>query len=142
MPVAAITWIHHCSRKAVRQKPCKTIFCGMEWGVAISAVSESECCVRDITSESESSPQSPSQKKNWVRITNLVVHILKKKISSKTWKQDNKMYRICQSKQRNTARPLLLRLGRDSGPSHDFWVWVRVRLKVKKNWTRVRVRVK
>ena len=91
--------------------------------------------VRVITSESESA--SPSQKKIWVRVTNLVVHIFNICLSSKTWKQTTKCIE-CQSKQRNTARQLLLGLWRDSGPSHDFWV----RVKVKKNWTRVRVRVK
>ena len=76
--------------------------------------------VRVITSESESesesSPQSPSpsQKKIRVRVTNLVVHIFNICLSSKTWKQTTKCIE-CQSKQRNTARPLLLGLGRDSG---------------------------
>ena len=110
-----------------------------------------QCCVRVqvVKCESESSPLSPSPSPShhlrvrvrvkfffWVRVTNLVVHIFNICLSSKTWKQTTKCIE-CQSKQRNTARPLLLGLGRDSGLSHDFWV--RVRVKVKKNWTRVRV---
>ena len=119
--------------------------------------------VRVITSQSESksesSPQnqspSPSprvrvQKKIRVRVTNLVVHIFNICLSSKTWKQTTKCIE-CQSKQRNTARPLLLGLGRDSarpGPesrvtiseseseSESEWKnWTRVRVK----WTQVRV---
>ena len=98
--------------------------------------------VRVITSESESesesSPQSPSpshhlkvrvrvitsesesKKKIRVRVTNLVVHIFNICLSSKTWKQTTKCIE-CQSKQRNMARPVLLGLGRDSGPSHESW---------------------
>ena len=85
--------------------------------------------VRVITSksesESESSPQSPSpsprvrvKKKIRVWVTNLIVHIFNICLSSKTWKQTTKCIE-CQSKQRNTARPLLLGLERDSGPSHE-----------------------
>ena len=48
-----------------------------------------------------------------VRVTNLVVHIFNICLSSKTWKQTTKCIE-CQSKQRNTGRPLLLGLGRDS----------------------------
>ena len=78
--------------------------------------------VRVITSESESesSPQSPSQKKKIrVRVTNLVVHIFNICLSSKTWKQTTKCIE-CQSKQRKTARPLLLGLGHDSESESRF----------------------
>ena len=107
-----------------------------------------QCCVRVqvVKSESESSPlsPSPSQKKFWVRVTNLVIHIFNNCLSSKTWTQTTKCIE-CQSKQRNTARPLLLGLGRDSGPSQSRFLspsqsekkWTRVRVQVK--WTRVRV---
>ena len=137
--------------------------------VCTSAVSESRLSnpspshhlwvrVRVITSksESESSPQSQSQiprvrvkKKFRVRVTNLVVHIFNICLSSKTWKQTTKCIE-CQSKQRNTARPLLLGLGRDSGPSHESRFlspspsqenWTRVRVRVRVKWTRVRTRV-
>ena len=106
--------------------------------------------VRVITSksesESESSPQSPSpspsprvrvKKKIRVRVTNLVVHIFNICLSSKTWKQTTKCIE-CQSKQRNTARPLLLGLGRDSGPSHESR-FLSPSQSENKNWTRVRV---
>ena len=78
--------------------------------------------VRVITSESESESASPNKKKHRVRVTNLVVHIFNFCLSSKPWKQTTKCQsnvRECQSKQRNTARPLLLGLGRDSSPSHE-----------------------
>ena len=98
--------------------------------------------VRVITSksESESSPQSPSprvrvKKKIRVRVTNVVVHIFNICLSSKTCKQTTKCIE-CQSKQRNTARPLLLGLGPESrflSPSQS---------QSKKNWTHIRVRVK
>ena len=102
-------------------------------------------------SESESSPQSQSPKKKfWV--TNLVVHIFNICLSSKTWKQTTKCIE-CQSKQRNTARPLLLGLGRDSSPSHESGFLSpspshESRFlslspsQSEKNWTRVRVWVK
>ena len=107
--------------------------------------------VRVITSKSESesesspdSPQSPSPSPSpRVRVTNLVV-LFNICLSSKTWKQTTK-YIECQSKQRNTARPLLLGLGRDSGPSHESRFLSpspSPSQSKKKNWTRVRVRVK
>ena len=98
--------------------------------------------VRVITSESESesesSPQSqspsPSQKffssPSHESMSPHIQHLF----IIQNMKTNNKMYRKCQSKQRNTARPLHCL---DSGvtrarvTSHDFWVWVRVRVKVK-----------
>ena len=113
--------------------------------------------VQVVKSESDSSPQSPSPslshhlrvrvpKKNWVRVTNLVVHIIQHFVYlSKHNKQNIFLFLICfnkwpttttkciecQSTHINMARLILLGLGHDSGPSHDFWVRVRVKWKKK-----------
>ena len=101
-------------------------------------------------SESRLSNPSPShhlrvrvrvKKKIRVRVTNLVVHIFNICLSSKTWKQTTKCIE-CQSKQHNTARPLLLGLGRDSGPSHESRFLSPSPSQSEKNWTRFRVWVK
>ena len=88
-------------------------------------------------SNSESSPQSPSpsqKKKNRVRVTNLVVHIFNICLSSKSWKQTTKCIK-CQSKQRNTARPLLLV---DSGVHESRFLSLSPSpSQSEKNWTRV-----
>ena len=133
-----VDWSNRCSQSLVNVSTMVDCAPYHPCNQDISAVSESRLSnpspshhlwVRVITSksESESSPQSQSQsqsprvrvqKKNRVRVTNLVVHIFNICLSSKTWKQTTKCIE-CQSKQRNTARPLLLGLGRDSGPSHE-----------------------
>ena len=100
-----------------------------------------QCCVRVQVVKSESESASPSQKKILVRVTNLVVHIVNICLSSNTWKQTTKCIE-CQSKQRNTAWPLLLGLGRDSGPSHESPFLSPSPSQSEQNWTRVRVRVR
>ena len=85
--------------------------------------------VRVITSKSESESASPSQTFFSSPSHNPSSPHSQHLFIFQNMKQTTKCIE-CQSKQCNTARPQLLGLGRDSGPSHDFWV--RVRVKVKK----------
>ena len=131
-----------------------------------SLVPFQQCCVRvqvvKSESESESSPQTPSPRVRvpkffsspshesssphymlfvfmfW-KINKCLFNICLSCLSSKTWKQTTKCIE-CQSKQRNTARPLLLGLGRDSGPSHEWGFLSPSPSQSEKNWTRVRVK--
>ena len=119
------TVLHHLQRRQIRVSTAL---------YSLSVLCPSPDCqirVRVITSESESesesSPRSPTPR---VRVKNFFSspshessspHIQHNLFIFQNMKTNNKMYRMsAYTAQHGTALPLLLGLGRDSGPSPDF----------------------